>query len=232
MAKHVHTVLTWNTISGVPQDAVQFTFNWQKATDFLTADYTAVETRIKNFFTVLNAGQTNALAYYLSPTLSRSANQVTLRHYNLDGHESGTAHGSPVRTTVDAYNVAAAASVQPPSEVAVCLSYATAYTLDPEFAPGARPRARDRGRLFFGPVSSAALTQDGTTKRVFVSATMRTDMVAAAKVLQSATDPLWSVWSRRNAVLFSVTNVWVDDAFDTQRRRGEKALIKTSGLVP
>jgi hypothetical protein len=35
--------------------------------------------------------------------------------------------------------------------------------------------------------------------------------------------PSWSVWSRKNANTKLVTGGFVDNAFDTQRRRGEKA---------
>jgi hypothetical protein len=37
-----------------------------------------------------------------------------------------------------------------------------------------------------------------------------------------------AVWSRKDALIRSVTDAQVDDAFDVQRRRGEKAITRTT----
>jgi hypothetical protein len=101
-----------------------------------------------------------------------------------------------------------------PHEMACCLSF-----------QGTRmsgvSQARRRGRVYLGPLGTNVLTSDGK-----LSST-ETDVIrdAAETLLTASTEaPSWSwvVYSERSdpdATTF-VTNGWVDDAFDVQRRRG------------
>lgn len=107
-----------------------------------------------------------------------------------------------------------------PTEVAACLSfYANKNT------------ATTRGRVFLGPLkASASFTAPNSTPRV---ATSFRDLVSAAAVRMSGSgDGLH--WCTRNVntstgvtTWSAVTAGWVDDAFDTQRRRGIKASART-----
>jgi hypothetical protein len=114
-----------------------------------------------------------------------------------------------------------------PSECAICLSFhgdTTGLATDvPGGAPGPRgdthPAARVRGRIFIGPLNQHVQSSGSPTR---VSATVLGDIVGSAMALHTAM-PSWSVWSRKNANTKLVTGGFVDNAFDTQRRRGEKA---------
>jgi hypothetical protein len=110
-----------------------------------------------------------------------------------------------------------------PHEVAICMSFAAAVA-------SGQPRARRRGRVYLGPIYSGASSTSGG--RVLVSATVRGIITAAAAAAFDtgliATDPRLVVYSRTDdqtgeSVANSchdVVTLWVDDAWDTQRRRG------------
>lgn len=110
-----------------------------------------------------------------------------------------------------------------PHEVAICLSYQA------ERESG-QNQARRRGRVYLGPFASAANnTSDGRPATALVTA-----LGVAARALlvasNSAPNSQWVVWSRTApspANTSAVDNGWIDNAFDTQRRRGMVASSRT-----
>ena len=113
-----------------------------------------------------------------------------------------------------------------PSEMAVCLTYHTAYLTDPEFGPGGtRPRARDRGRLYLGPLRDA-IRLLATDNEPILDPDWNQAFGAAAARLVADVDTTWVQWSRRNVSTNVVSAGWVDNAFDVQRRRGPDATAR------
>lgn len=99
-----------------------------------------------------------------------------------------------------------------PTEIAVCLSFQGAKT------PGF-PQARRRGRIYLGPLA-ASVNVDGRPNETFI-----THVCTAALAFKSGIEGLsgneeWCVWSGTNETGVDITNGWVDNAFDVQRRRG------------
>lgn len=136
----------------------------------------------------------------------------------------------PLSTTAD--NVAI------PNEVAMCLSMAA----DPVsgVAPG-----RLRGRIFLGPVASTAMTVVGG--RVRFAPTAMLNVVTAAQTLAVGPDPgdaRLAVFSPTihaaeggtpadlDAAFHDVTRLWIDNAPDTIRSRGERADARETVTVP
>lgn len=114
-----------------------------------------------------------------------------------------------------------------PTECAVCLS------IEGVAGSGFNMRRR-RGRLYIGPLSNGVSTT--VTGYVYVSPTAMGIIMDAAEELRSAggLDFVWSVYSPTAAgptpdaaaILAATTYVdhgWIDNAFDTQRRRGTVA---------
>jgi hypothetical protein len=108
-----------------------------------------------------------------------------------------------------------------PEEVAACITWVA----------GAN-RPRSRGRTYIGPLANTALTvENGRTK---ITTGFRTSMAHAANFLQkrSHLDPTQGVrlhlWSPSDGVMKEVSGGWVDDAFDTQRRRGPEPTSRFS----
>jgi hypothetical protein len=134
--------------------------------------------------------------------------------------------------------------------VAVTLGYRSAYGTDPEHgataslpssdqaidegAPAShtgvtRPKARDRGRIYFGPVTSGAVTVTSGTPGGTVDSAFKVNLIAAFKDLAaavSAATPSSSlvVWSRRAAGVKPVAFLYVDEGSTYQRRREDDTL--------
>lgn len=98
---------------------------------------------------------------------------------------------------------------QGPSEVALCLSYATTDAWE-------GTSARRRGRIFLGPLQASDMGIPRPT----------TPLLPATLVLGQAlydvggTEAMWMMWSPTDQVAAPIEVVSVDNAWDTQRRRG------------
>jgi hypothetical protein len=200
----VRMVATLPMDSGLPEDAVQnvWHFDVPIVTDPTLQDIAdAVSTEIYN-----------AVDSFMSVKINEAACGFTF--YNLADseprqpiYETGfTAGFAPGSTAI-------------PSEVALVGSFQG----DSE---SGQPQARRRGRVFIGPLAVAALGAGAAGDRpaaTFVGelSSGLADLRAAS---EAAVDWNWVVWSPTSGggagAAFIVTNGWVDDAFDTQRRRG------------
>lgn len=89
------------------------------------------------------------------------------------------------------------------------------------------PQARRRGRIYVGPLQSSILVSGRPSA---ASVTLLAGALQAFKGAISAIsgDTLWSVWSPSDGVAVEVSDGWVDNAFDTQRRRGVRTNSRTS----
>lgn len=149
---------------------------------------------------------------YVGPQISRSVD-VNVRIYDLADAEPRT----PVSDGSAGILAASSDGTALPAEVAVCLS------LEALQASGANPQRR-RGRLFFGPLNGDALAASGSYGRP--SASLRGSMTTAAEAAGNAIIALggfWCIYSRADDAFRAVIRGWVDDEFDTQRRRGRDA---------
>jgi len=94
-------------------------------------------------------------------------------------------------------------------------------------------QARRRGRVYLGPFGSSA----GDTTSGRPSSGLRGGIITAAAAFgvqsQAAIEWVWGVISTAGpSMSFSeVKDGWVDDAWDTQRRRGEGATLRTTFTV-
>lgn len=144
---------------------------------------------------------------YLGQVLNSSANAHHVRVYHLTEPE-------PRPPVYVGRFTQGGTGTSLPSEVAVCTSLAAAMPA------GARP-ARRRGRMFIGPLNTTASQVVGGYARP--SATFQGVLALATQNLSIALEgDLWglSVWSRADNTLFRVVRGWVDNEWDTQRRRG------------
>ncbi len=102
-----------------------------------------------------------------------------------------------------------------PTEVAACLSYVADRNLP-----------RNRGRIYLGPLGTNALVT--SAGRVLVSPAFRTALRESAARLQGANGQSisWHLYSTVANQMKLITGGWVDDAFDTQRRRGTAPTVR------
>lgn len=186
-------------------------------------------------------GSTAAIARYLSdqyPTLDLFMYEVpgTL----TDGKE--TPAGPPIASQLgSAGNLTTVGKLDAnnlPPEVACCMSYQGTPT-------GGVVQARRRGRVYFGPFNNAAVNGANVDPRPSLG--LRTTITESFQQMLTATDTAaeFVVYSRpyagrdaipregratlpaiaaRPGTTVGVDQIWIDDEFDTQRRRG---LVRT-----
>lgn len=215
-------------------------FDLSYFTTFTTQDATDVAALVSNIHTSLTtipSGGANTPAQWLSSTLSRAVNGVLYDVYDVSSHLNGSPAGSPY--LIANYQLSSTTSSTPmPEQVAAVITLQAPYGTDVEFLPGSRPRARDRGRIYFGPLAGQACSLEATTNRTIVNAAPRTDLTRWIKSICVYTSPphtvVWNlaVWSRKNATMKSLQECWVDDRPDVMRRRAGLAGAKTIQALP
>lgn len=110
-----------------------------------------------------------------------------------------------------------------PNEVALCLSFEAVQV-------SGQPQARKRGRVYIGPFSNGALLATPTPPQSRPKTELITAMITNASDFGALCTGLsfpWSVYSPTNLTAFPVHRLWVDNAWDTQRRRGIDATAMT-----
>lgn len=121
----------------------------------------------------------------------------------------------------DTWDLASApSSASLPSEVALCLSMQ-----GPRLS--GQPQARRRGRVYLGPCFA------GENVNGRPAPTVRTQVCTAAEtlignLLSSPTSAQLAIWSPTNGAATVITDGWVDNVWDTQRRRGLQTTAKTT----
>jgi len=228
------TTVTFERTTGLAKDRVENTFAWV-ASDLATLRAMTDPAIVAFYNTVMGA---HTLAEFISPTISRTAMISKINYYDVTTHLNGSPHGSPVATvpfTLGATDGSGAL----PSEVAVVMSFHGDFGVLPEVgavdaaipteeeaidagAPAVhtgrdKPRARKRGRVYVGPLTLNAtnLANDPIPSNNLIARLQ----AGGASFLALATAP-WQVWSRRDAQMVTVTGGFIDNALDTQRRRG------------
>lgn len=212
--------------SGILADRPTMDFAFSVA-DPLLAGITLALASLEAFFkTATTSGF--ALQSFLSPSLSTGAASSEISWYDLTGHLDGTRRGAgPIQTNT--WNLTSlGADPALPDQIACALSYHSDYGTDVEFGVGTRPRARDRGRVFIGPLAAGnTVDDDATTHEPMWGVSFR-DTIAAAATRLLSDGVGWSVWSRRDAALKPVVGGWIDNRPDVQRRRAQLASSRVS----
>jgi hypothetical protein len=202
--------------TGLPED--RYVTTWAFRTiDGLPPDAghnVAVKDLLSEFYVGVTAPQTGALRTFLSSAVDQP--QTEVRVYRLGD-------SVPREPTIYAVNLGASLTTALPSEVALCASFFSERNLP-----------RRRGRIYFGPLATNTNDQPGSIASRPVSQ-VRTALLESMKRLRSASVAKglqWSVLSQVDGVMRPVTGGWVDDAWDTQRRRGEAAAARQTWAGP
>jgi hypothetical protein len=159
---------------------------------------------------------------YMSSVLN---GQRVLTFYDLNDPQPR----APLTTISQGYIVNTGSQALP-SEVALVLSFqATRVSGDPQ--------ARRRGRIYIGPLNQSAVATDSAgdarPASAFITAMTQVGSLLANDV--ALADLPWAVFSptalaagEGDLAWASVVDGWVDNAFDTQRRRGASATARTT----
>lgn len=153
------------------------------------------------------AGLYANLDAYMGSSMNGSANAHQIKLYHLAEPEP--------RPPVHVERFSAGSALKPfPAEVALCLSFTA------NVPAGARA-GRRRGRIYLGPMAeNTGVLVDGYIRPTGV---VKDGASVALEAFGNATAVLgwqWCVWSRTDSTLYPVVRGWINDEFDTQRRRG------------
>lgn len=189
--------VTLHTVSGVAQDYVTNTWH------VLGTSVSDAE----DFTDTLRAGY-NTLATRFGSTIAQNGH--TIKVYNMEDPEP--------RAPVLEYSwnlTSAPAANALPTEVALCMSFQA------EKISGV-PQARRRNRIYFGPFGNTINGNDGRPTTVIIG--LLTDFGTAILDASAGATWDWGIFSTFNpGGLVEVSNGWVDNEWDTQRRRGREA---------
>lgn len=231
--------------NGLAEDVVVNTFV------FAGADTPAVMAaecfvRVRAFYESVTGPNGTGIIDWISPVIGRNPTiGAVFKAYDLTGklaidpaladddHPDGKfpPMGSPVHEEVMGLRVSALSQAPLPSEVALCGTYHAALggTVEEQVIGGVttRPRARKRGRLYIGPLVQPAVGAI-VNGEVRPAVNLQEDIEYACEQLVAGGPSDWVVWSRAAGLTYIITGGWVDDAFDTQRRRGGAATNRTA----
>lgn len=232
---------------GLPRDAVVNTFHFQATAE---SDADELATDVVEFYTTATSGG-RWLSDWLSPTVNGVYAKAYVVNDTIVEGKLISSSGEPIVTTLTAaFREPQRQSTEAlPSEVAVCLSTrATSYP--------SVPKARRTGRIYFGPLNIAA-RQAGAGAIARPTSSLLLDLREMGDRLHDQAivhNSNWVVYSRPtpgreayiepgtgkikkaiaprlNGTTYNIDQVWTDDAFDTQRRRGERATAKQTLAV-
>ncbi len=202
-------------LSGLPEDKYVNTFYFliPGTGEPTSAQLDDVGTAVAGFYNGSTAGG-QQVGQFLSLLLQAGQVHET-KVYNMNH----TIPRAPVRTST--FSIAEATGAPLPSEVALCLSYRA------PLVSGTDPRNR-RGRLYIGPLDVGSISGSITNSDALPNVSLQNAMRDAAQRLMDLTTLTWVVYSPTNATAYEIVNAHVDNAFDTQRRRGGKPTSRVS----
>lgn len=153
--------------------------------------------------------------------LLRVGTPCEIRMYNLADAEPR----QPIR--IDNFALPAAVPADNmPLECAVVLSYHAAFS-------SGVPNARRRGRIYLGPLHTDVLNAGSASAFPAPTATFISEIITAVGALSSITANgcEWVQYSPTTDLGLPVVGGWVDNEFDTQRRREGRPSSRTTFTV-
>lgn len=215
----IHCQVTFPHNSLIAADSVVNTFSFT-GIDNVEDQAIVAKGKLLAFYNTVAAGQVNPIKAYLSSELALLSARIKV--YDASDPEPrvpilDVALGTTSVTPLNTQNL--------PGEVALAASYAAE-------AESGVAAARRRGRIYLGPLNVGAGSGSGATPSR-PTTQFRSDVAKACQALAgSPVGTLWAVWSRKNSAYYVITRGYVDDAWDTQRRRGVATTTRTGWVSP
>lgn len=212
-------------ITGLPEDRYVNTLHFESI-GAGPYDYGALATAATTLYSNITAPSTKRIMQFVAPAaLAASVG---------GGHRIKIYRLEDAKPRVPVYDVAwtlpgMTAQAALVAEVAFCISYQAAKVSGTD-------QARRRGRIYFGPLGADAAVE--VAGKVRPSTLLLAAPGPAAKAMMASAVTAgwqWVVHSPTTGALATapVDSVWVDDAFDIQRRRGLSPTAKTvTSVVP
>lgn len=189
--------------NGNPEDVYTNTFYFENETFVGTTDDVATDLQadLQEFYAVAPSGVATPVAVSSRFSSFQVGQSAELRVYDLG-------QPAPRYPKIRSFDLGTMSSTSLPAEVAVCLSYVAAQN-----------QPRNRGRLYLGPLGQNAV--EVTSGKCQPAEVWRRSVLASAKRLMDKTEYVWCLWSPTSGEMKGITGAWMDNSFDTQRRRGD-----------
>lgn len=211
----IRAVVTLPWTSNLPEDVSINTFHFLTTSSPASAgERTEIIGNLVAFYNSDFGAAGNPLSSFYGSIVSRAVNACTVELFDLADLEPRL----PVETFQWTLGAGAQSSLLPP-EVALCAS----FQANPV---SGIPQARRRGRIYLGPFTHPAITTAGRPSTSIIEAAK--DAMEGIFDLQAGSGVQWCVYSRIGDAMAAVSNGWVDDEFDTQRRRGRQRTTRTT----
>lgn len=188
-----------NMTSGLPEDAATNTWYFDCDDE---ADLASVRIALQDFYAEFDQSLSSLI----------DINNCVFKAYRL----SDPKPRPPISETV--FQIATKSVTAAPTEQCVVLSYQGAKV-------AGLPQARRRGRVFLGPWGVGNYEPDGRITTAFVT-TINLAGNALLTASNNAATWTWAQYSPTNQVGIDVNDGWVDNEWDTQRRRGRAATAR------
>jgi hypothetical protein len=204
--------------SGLSRDRYVNTFHVE-ASGLTTGNYDDLTTAFRAFYTEVGT-VAHPTAYYIAPHAKVTPGH--LKYYN----QGDTIPRSPTRID-DLLVDDGDSTVALPAEVACCVSYKSSSI-------SGIPASQCRGRIYIGPLSTRAVASEPATAKARPDLNMRTYLVSHFIALMGAVQDVGDChlrqFSAKTGVLHAINEVWCDDAWDTQRRRGAEPSSRQTAI--
>lgn len=203
--------------SNLPEDRFINVFHVRSEAVMTTAHLDDVCDFIAGFYSDVPSGQSDTVAHYMNSGADASGRSVKI--YDM----ADAIPRSPIRTSAPVVTAFNSTTDNLPEELAVCLSYKAA-------GGSGHPAARTRGRIYVGPLTLNAMTSGSNLVQASPNNAFRDLLLAAGSQLQSDLNGIgyqWCVWSPTDAILHTIVQVSVDNAWDVQRRRGHAPSLRS-----
>lgn len=213
MPVRVQARVTFQSTSNIPADNVSNSFCFYNSTSIDkddNADLDNVLDLVEDFYTVVGAGGGEALGRFINNTIKR---QAVIKLYDF-----ADAHPRPpiAERLFTLPNVISTNNL--PAEVALVGSFQADQV-------AGQPQRRRRGRIYLGPLCVSSANNTNPPASMINALAARLDELRLAANASILWD--WHVYSPTNANSVKVDNGWVDNTWDTQRRRGPKSTSRT-----
>lgn len=200
----------WEGDSQLAEDNYVNTWHFRKASGIVT-DYDNVKDMLYDFWFTTAEGTNQPMVDFLT---GRSiTGKYTVKAYHLTDPKPRT----PAYEFID-YGAVEDTNLALPGEVAAVLSFQA------EPVSGENQK-RKRNRVYLGPLSSEALGGARNLNPQLVE-TMLFAGKALANASQQSANWHWNVYSPTDDEAYEFYSGWVDNAYDTQRRRGTRATAR------
>lgn len=211
--------------TGLPEDTAVNTFVFDNDTG--SEQTTLITELLVDFYTTVSGSF--SVGSMISEIVDRNTDACTIDLANIVSlGPVGSVEVGPVYFT-DTFTLTAAhgsgTAVSLPLEVAIVNSVS---------GPGSPlvPVARRRGRQYIGPLDIVVLATGGPYPYVDPTFTaLLAEMSEDLAVASTAADVPWCVWSRTEPVLTVIESGFINNEFDTQRRRGADASARVNWTI-